>query len=173
WRCSCNARRCGRFSERRAAEERRAGQRTNFDPGRKGGNVQRRRIGALALFATLVALAVAGFSAAGGGASLTAAAKNPWGATLPDGKYGESYNPKKSIVDYALGGAAALPTDAMQRNIALAAFTRAGKKVNEKLALQRWKKNICETGTGGKITDGEPDGFGGNVARQLYKIELT
>ena len=60
----------------------------------------------------------------------------------------------------------------MQRNIALAAFTRAGKKVNEKLALQCWKKNICETGTGGKITVGEADGFGGNVARQLFKMEF-
>src|SRR5207249_10667084 len=45
-------------------------------------------------------------------------------------------------------------------------------KVNEKLALQCWKNNICETGTGGKITVGEADGFGGNVARQLFKMEF-
>jgi ribose transport system substrate-binding protein len=134
--------------------------------------VQKRRNVALALLVTLAALAAVGFGAAGGGAGIKQAAKNPWGATFADGKYGESYNPKKSIVDYALGGAAALPSNALQRNIALAAFTRAGKKVNEKLALQCWKKNICETGTGGKITVGEADGFGGNVARQLFKMEF-
>jgi ribose transport system substrate-binding protein len=131
-----------------------------------------RRYVALGLLVSLLALTAVGFTAAGGGASLKASSKNPWGATLPDGKYGESYNPKKSVVDYALGGAAALPTSAMQRNIALAAFTRAGKKVNETLALQCWKKNICDTGTGGKITVGEADGFGGNVARQLFKMEF-
>ena len=96
----------------------------------------------------------------------------PYGATLPNGKYGENYNPKQSVVTYALGGAAALPTNATQKNIALAAMYRAGKKVDENLAFQCWKKNICDTGTGGKITVGLADGFGGNPARQLFKMEF-
>ena len=139
---------------------------------RRTEGASRRRLVALGVLVSGLALAAVGFSAAGGGAGLKKTTKNPWGATLPDGKYGEIYNPKASIVNYALGGAAALPTNPMQRNIALAAFTRAGKKVNESLALQCWKKNICNTGTGGKIVVGEADGFGGNVARQLFKMEF-
>jgi ABC-type sugar transport system substrate-binding protein len=121
---------------------------------------------ALAATLTLAALAL---GAAGGGAGVFA---GPYGATLPNGKYGENYNPKQSVVTYALGGAAALPTNATQKNIALAAMYRAGKKVDEDLAFQCWQKNICDTGTGGKITVGLADGFGGNPARQLFKMEF-
>jgi F0F1-type ATP synthase membrane subunit c/vacuolar-type H+-ATPase subunit K len=64
-------------------------------------------------------------SAATNGASAKVApkgsAENPFGATLPNGKYGENYNPAKADVDKALYGPAALPTDPMQRNTASAA----------------------------------------------------
>src|SRR5688500_12426800 len=75
--------------------------------------------------------------------------EGPFGTTLTNGKYGENYNPKVSIVKYALGGAAALPTNPTQKNIALAAMFRAGKTVDEDLAFECWQKNICETGTDG------------------------
>jgi ABC-type sugar transport system substrate-binding protein len=38
--------------------------------------------------------------------------------------------------------------------------------------MECWKKNSCETGTGGKLTVGLADGFGGNVARQIFKMEF-
>ena len=38
--------------------------------------------------------------------------------------------------------------------------------------MECWKKNTCETGTGGKLTVGLADGFGGNVARQIFKMEF-
>jgi ribose transport system substrate-binding protein len=133
------------------------------------GQRHRRRLLAVTALASTIAVAVAAIGASGSGASVTA---GPFGATLPNGKYGENYNPKPSVVKYALGGAAALPTNAIQKNIALAAMYRAGLKVDENLALKCWQKNICDTGTGGKITVGLADGFGGNPARQLFKMEF-
>ena len=38
--------------------------------------------------------------------------------------------------------------------------------------MECWKKNTCDTGTGGKLTVGLADGFGGNVARQIFKMEF-
>ena len=38
--------------------------------------------------------------------------------------------------------------------------------------MECWKKNGCETGTGGKLKVGLADGFGGNVARQIFKMEF-
>jgi ribose transport system substrate-binding protein len=139
---------------------------------RRTERASRSRCAAVGLLIAVIALAALGFNAAGGGARPNAEPKNPYGATLPNGKYGENYNPKQSIVKYALGGAAALPTNATQKNVALAAMYRAGKKVDENLAFQCWQKNICETGTGGDITVGLADGFGGNPARQLFKMEF-
>jgi ribose transport system substrate-binding protein len=60
----------------------------------------------------------------------------------------------------------------MARNIVLAALTRASTQVDQAKALECWKKNTCETGTGGKLTVGLADGFGGNVARQMFKMEF-
>jgi ribose transport system substrate-binding protein len=128
--------------------------------------LRKRRYVALAAVVSMLTLAAVAYSSVGSSSG------SPFGATLPNGKYGENYNPKVSIVKYALGGAAALPTNAMQKNIALAAMARAGTKVNEDLAFKCWQKNICDTGTGGKITVGLADGFGGNPARQLFKMEF-
>ncbi len=60
----------------------------------------------------------------------------------------------------------------MARNIALAAYGRADKKVNYALALKCWKNNGCTTGTGGKLTVAYVEGFGENVYRQVSKMEF-
>ena len=60
----------------------------------------------------------------------------------------------------------------MEKNVVLAGVTRASIPVDEDLALQCWQNNGCETGTGGELVVGLADGFGGNVARQLFKMEF-
>jgi ABC-type sugar transport system substrate-binding protein len=124
-----------------------------------------------------------GDSAGGGGSDTTAegptkeaapagSAENPFGATLGNGTYGENYNPVKEDLETAIFTAEALPTDEMAKNIVLAGLARVPKEVDENKALDCWKKNSCETGTGGDITVGLADGFGGNVARQIFKMEF-
>jgi ABC-type sugar transport system substrate-binding protein len=99
-------------------------------------------------------------------------AENPFGATLANGAYGENYNPRKEDLERALFTADALPKDEMAKNIVLGGLARVPKQVDQDKALECWKKNTCETGTGGKITVGLADGFGGNVARQIFKMEF-
>ena len=60
----------------------------------------------------------------------------------------------------------------MQKNIVLAGMARVTAQVDQDKAMECWKKNTCETGTGGKLTVGLADGFGGNVARQIFKMEF-
>ena len=38
--------------------------------------------------------------------------------------------------------------------------------------MKCWKDNGCDTGTGGKLKVGLADGFGGNIARQIFKMEF-
>ena len=52
--------------------------------------------------------------------------------------------------------------------IALAALGRADKKVNLDLALKCWKNNVCNTGTGGKLTVAYIEQFGERKANFLY-----
>jgi ABC-type sugar transport system substrate-binding protein len=123
-----------------------------------------------------------GSASAGGGSATTAkeggkvapagSAENPFGATLANGTYGENYNPPKDIIDHAIYGPNALPADPTQKNIVLAGMARVPAQVDQDKALECWKKNTCETGTGGKLTVGLADGFGGNVARQIFKMEF-
>ena len=133
--------------------------------------------------ALLVAGAAAGAVAASSGtvasaaATATAAASNPYGGTLANGTYGEKYNPSAAVVNYALAGHTTLPTNKAQLNVALAALYRANNWNTMSAAMQAkalscWKNNGCSTGTGGKLTIGEADGFGGNPARQLFKMEF-
>jgi ribose transport system substrate-binding protein len=147
-----------------------------------------RTTAALLLVALMLGVAACGGSSgsgSGGAASTSAqttgaaakvapkgSAENPFGATLANGKYGESYDPAKADVDKALYGPAALPTDPMQRNIVLAGMARVRKPVDNAKAMECWKKNSCDTGTGGDMTVGLADGFGGNVARQIFKMEF-
>jgi ABC-type sugar transport system substrate-binding protein len=55
------------------------------------------------------------------------------------------------------------------------AFDRAAQPVTDKLrakALECWKANECDTGTGGKITVAYADGFGENVWRRVTEMEF-
>lgn len=101
-----------------------------------------------------------------------AAGDNPFGGTLAEGEFGESYLPDPALLEQSLGGAASLPDDPMQRNVVLAGVSRASTAVDEDLALECWQNDGCQTGTGGELIVGLADGFGGNVARQLFKMEF-
>jgi ribose transport system substrate-binding protein len=38
--------------------------------------------------------------------------------------------------------------------------------------MKCWNENGCDTGTGGELKVGLADGFGGNIARQIFKMEF-
>jgi ribose transport system substrate-binding protein len=101
-----------------------------------------------------------------------ASGENEYGGTLAEGEYGESYIPDPDILAQGLGGAGSLPEEERARNIALATIARASIPVDEDLALQCWEDNGCDTGTGGELKVGLADGFGGNIARQIFKMEF-
>jgi ABC-type sugar transport system substrate-binding protein len=101
-----------------------------------------------------------------------AAGENEFGATLAEGEYGESYLPNEEILAQGLGGAGSLPEEERARNVALATIARAGTEVDQDLALKCWEENGCDTGTGGELKVGLADGFGGNIARQIFKMEF-
>jgi ribose transport system substrate-binding protein len=88
------------------------------------------------------------------------------------GGFGEVYKAKTVTLKKTLFNARLLPANKMARNIALAAYGRADKKVNQDLALRCWKNNGCTTGTGGKLTVAYVEGFGENVYRQISKMEF-
>jgi ribose transport system substrate-binding protein len=108
----------------------------------------------------------------GTGATTSAAGGGSTGATLKDGEFGETYVPDPKTLAQGLGGAGSLPTEERARNVALATIARASKPVDEDLALKCWKENGCKTGTNGKLKVGLADGFGGNIARQIFKMEF-
>lgn len=107
-------------------------------------------------------------------AHVAASASGSFGPTLKNGTYGECYNPTKALVGRILYGVASLPSNAAQKNVVLAALCRAQKNynVNSNLAYTCWKNDGCSTGTNGKLTVGEADGFGGNSAREMFKMEF-
>ena len=88
------------------------------------------------------------------------------------GGFGEVYKANAATLKKTLFNAKLLPANQTARNIALAAFGRADKKVNQNLALKCWKNNSCSTGTGGKLTVAYVEGFGENVYRQISKMEF-
>ena len=65
-----------------------------------------------------------------------------------------------------------MPEEERARNVALATIARASIPVDEDLALKCWEENGCDTGTGGELKVGLADGFGGNIARQIFKMEF-
>ena len=111
-------------------------------------------------------------TAAAGGDTTAAAGENPFGGTLSEGEFGESYLPDEETMAIGLGGAGSLPEEERARNVALATIARASIPVDEDLALKCWEENGCDTGTGGKLKVGLADGFGGNIARQIFKMEF-
>ena len=131
---------------------------------RKEPRVRRRRpsfwMTALVLGATALALVATGQGATN--------AKQPAAA----GGFGEVYKANQATLKKTLFDAKLLPSNAMAKNISLAAYGRADKKVNQALALKCWKNNGCSTGTGGKLTVAYVEGFGENVYRQVSKMEF-
>ena len=89
------------------------------------------------------------------------------GRRLRRGLQGEGEHPRED----ALPGQAASRHPAA-RNIALAGLGRSERPVNQALALQCWKNNGCNTGTGGKLTVAYIEQFGENVYRQMSKMEF-
>jgi ribose transport system substrate-binding protein len=144
--------------------------------GRNESEVSRKRrwnVGATALLVLGAALALAIVSASSGGTGYqrTSAAKP--GAVISTGKgFGEVYAAKTATLKKTLFKATLLPKDKMSRNIALAGLGRAEKKVNLALALKCWKQNVCNTGTGGKLTVAYIEQFGENVYRQMSHMEF-
>jgi ABC-type sugar transport system substrate-binding protein len=101
-----------------------------------------------------------------------AAAPGDWGATLEDGEFGETYNPSAATIDTGMAGPNGLPSEERARNIALATAARSELPVDFDLAMKCWEENGCETGSGGELKVGLADGFGGNIARQIFKMEF-
>jgi ribose transport system substrate-binding protein len=104
------------------------------------------------------------------GATLVLAATSSGGTAA--GGFGEVYQAKQATLKKTLFDAKLLPTNATARNIALAAYGRADKKVDQALAFKCWKSNGCKTGTGGDLTVAYVEGFGENVYRNISKMEF-
>jgi ribose transport system substrate-binding protein len=104
------------------------------------------------------------------GGTLVLAATSSGGTAA--GGFGEVYQAKQATLKKTLFDAKLLPTNATARNIALAAYGRADKKVDQALALKCWKSNGCKTGTGGDLTVAYVEGFGENVYRNISKMEF-
>jgi ribose transport system substrate-binding protein len=119
----------------------------------------------LGLGVTLLAVALVIVTAALGGTSNKHSAK-------AKGGYGEVYKANPAVLKKTLFDAKLLPPRGMARNIALAAFGRASRKVNYNLALKCWKNDGCKTGTGGKLTVAYVEPFGENVYRHISKMEF-
>ncbi len=129
-----------------------------------------RRLGVVPLLALLtvtLVLVAAGHSGTGSKPAATAAGSKP-----AAGGFGEVYKAKTSTLKKTLFNAKLLPANKMARDIALAAYGRAEKKVNLNLALKCWKNNGCSTGTGGKLKVAYVEGFGENVYRNISKMEF-
>ena len=88
------------------------------------------------------------------------------------GGFGEVYKANPKTLAKTLFSAKLLPSNAMAKNVSLAAYRRADMKVNQTLALKCWKNNGCSTGTGGKLTVAYVEGFVENVYRQVSKMEF-
>jgi ribose transport system substrate-binding protein len=118
----------------------------------------------------LVVVALFVVAAALGSTSSTKSAGSAKASTA--GKYGEVYKADPKILAKTLFDAKLLPPRGMARNIALAAYGRASKKVNFNLALKCWKNDGCSTGTGGKLKVAYIEPFGENVYRHISKMEF-
>jgi ribose transport system substrate-binding protein len=122
----------------------------------------------LGLGATLLAVALVIAAAAFGSTSVKPTAR----AGSSAGGYGEVYKAKTAVLKKTLFNAKLLPPAGMARNIALAAYGRASKKVDYDLALKCWKNDGCNTGTGGKLKVAYVEPFGENVYRHISKMEF-
>jgi ABC-type sugar transport system substrate-binding protein len=130
-----------------------------------------RRTGSTAALLVLVAAALALASTGRGSTDSTrVASASPFVGS--GSGFGEVYQAKAATLKKTLFKATLLPKDKTARNIALAAFGRADKAVDQNLALKCWKNNGCSTGTNGKLAVAYVEGFGENVYRQISKMEF-
>ena len=136
---------------------------------RKGRERGRKQVGLVLLLLTAMLVVVAAGHGGTGSKPDASAANARSGAS---GGFGEVYKAKTATLKKTLFNAKLLPTNKTARNIALAGFGRADKKVNYNLALKCWKNNGCSTGTGGKLTVAYVERFGENVYRQMSKMEF-
>src|SRR5215210_4547273 len=118
-------------------------------------------LGVISLFAVAAAIGSTGSTKSAGAAKAQKA-----------GGYGEVYKANRNVLAKTLFDAKLLPPRGMARNIALAAYGRASKKVDFNLALKCWKNDGCKTGTGGKLTVAYVEPFGENVYRHISKMEF-
>ena len=82
----------------------------------------------------------------------------------------ETYKAKPALLLKAFG------TTANIDKPVLAAVVRAGVPFTGAklaLAIKCWKNNVCDTGTGGKVTVALADGFGENVWREVTHMEYV
>src|SRR2546426_5387966 len=136
---------------------------------RKGRERRRFRAGLmLMLLAATLVLVAAGRGGTGNKPDSAARGAQP----TAGGGFGEVYKAKTATHKKTLFSAKLLPSNKMARDIALASYGRADKKVDQNLALRCWKNNGCNTGTGGKLTVAYVEGFGENVYRQISKMEF-
>jgi ribose transport system substrate-binding protein len=125
----------------------------------------------LLVAAVLLATVLTAVAASSGGTSRPEQARAAAGPAQQGG-FGEVYKAKPATLAKTLFDARLLPKNKMARNIALAAYGRADRKVDLNLAYRCWKNNGCSTGTGGKLTVAYVEGFGENVYRNISKMEF-
>ena len=94
------------------------------------------------------------------------------GAAAVADEFGETYDADPAVIEKALFDASLLPEDPTAEQVALAAFARADDPVDYDLALECWKNNGCDTGTGGELTAAYLEPFGENVYREMSKMEF-
>ena len=128
----------------------------------------RRLLPVFVLLAVTLVVVATGHGSTGDGSAVRPTKANANAA----GGFGEVYKAKAATLKKTLFNAKLLPANKMARDIALAAYGRAEKKVNQDLALRCWRNNGCTTGTGGKLTVAYVEGFGENVYRQISKMEF-
>jgi len=124
------------------------------------------------LVVLMLALLVVGLAFVSTGGAGSSKKHAPPAVTGKGGGFGEVYKAKTATLRRTLFNAALLPANPQSRRIALAGLGRADKKVNLALALKCWKNNVCNTGTGGKLTVAYIEQFGENVYRQMSHMEF-
>jgi ribose transport system substrate-binding protein len=129
-----------------------------------------RRKGALLVILPLVLVVAALAVTASGVGSTGKKSADPYIGT--GAGFGEVYRAKTSTLKKTLFQARLLPFTKGARQSALAGLGRSERPVNQALALQCWKNNGCDTGTGGKLTVAYIEQFGENVYRQMSKMEF-
>ncbi|HEY7693369.1 MAG TPA: substrate-binding domain-containing protein [Gaiellaceae bacterium] len=132
-----------------------------------------RRRGAILVLPLVLAVAALVVASTGSGSTGKTHAKAAGPVMIgKGGGYGEVYQARASTLAKTLFKATLLPKNPQSRRIALAGLGRADKKVNLDLALRCWKNNVCNTGTGGKLTVAYIEQFGENVYRQMSHMEF-